>query len=445
MSIECVKDDSMLFEPKVVSRRKRRIKWKYIIPSIVLVLLLIYMAGSLLWPKGEKPVVKTVCEFNAQQSREKVSVSHSVVTQMNDYFVYGETLNLFNSEYELGKRDFYIGKTVILVNLCNGLERVYMLEATVDGQIPIEDLDEGFYEVYIMINLQRHRVVSEQTLTDSFTTIRRDGSYNYVDLIADRYLLENDREGDPTMDKNYLFLYVHKAVEDDENIYDIVIDPGHRNRDLGYTDLGYMVNDVVEANEMLRMALLLKDEFEKYGLKVLLTRQDDEVVNTYNVEGRLHRAYLSNAKYYLEVQAVGAAIHNVTGMQVVYSSFSSPRLPSAVFRYLIDNTDIKSTGIRGAGSIPGVVPSGRSDGFDGRMVIRESGGIALSAGNFSQKARDENYSFAGESRLGLHTLSIEYLYITHAPSVVQWNSNIEAYARATAEGYASYLGLQRLP
>lgn len=436
----------MLLQPRAVYRRRRKIKWKYIIPVIILALLLVYMVGSLLWPKDTvKPVVKTVCEFNAQQSREKVSVVHSPITQINDYFVYGETLNIFNADYALGKKDLFIGKTVILINVCDGLERVYMLESTVDGQIPMEDLEEGFYEVYVMINLQRHRVVSEEIFKDSFTTIRRNGEFNYIDLIADRYLLENNSDGDPTMDKNYLFFHVHKAVETDEENYDIIIDPGHLHRDLGYTDFGYRVNNVVEADELLRMALLLKAEFEEYGLKVRLTREGDEIVNTYNLEGRLHRAYLSNAKYYIELQAVGAGNSNVTGMQVVYSSFASPRLPSAVFRYLIENTELTSTGIRGTGSIPGVVPSGRSEGFDGRMVIRESGGIALSAGNYSQKARDENYSFAGESRLGMHTITIEYMYITHAPSVVQWNSQIENYARVTAEGYANYLNLQRLP
>jgi N-acetylmuramoyl-L-alanine amidase len=436
----------MLLQPKAVSRRRRKLKWKYIIPVILLAMLLVYVAGTLLWPNGaEKPVIKTICDYNATQSREKVSPIHSPVTELNDYFVYGETLNIFNSPYVLGKKDLFIGKTVILINLCTGLERVYMLESTVDGQIPMEDLEEGFYEVFVMINLQRHRVVSNEIFTDSFTTIRRNGSFNYVDLVADRYLLENDSEGDPTMDKNYLFLHVHKALEEDEDLFDIVIDPGHLHQDLGYTDFGYRVNDVIEANEMLRMALLLKAEFEQYGLKVLLTREGEEIVDTYNIDGRLHRAYLSNAKYYIEIQAVGAGNNNVTGMQVVYSSFASPRLPSAVFRHLLDQTDLKSTGIRGTGSIPGVVPSGRSDGFDGRMVIRESGGIALSAGNYSQKARDENYSFAGESRLGLHTVTIEYMYITHAPSVVQWNSQIQNYARATAEGYANYLNLQRLP
>ncbi|PKM63673.1 MAG: hypothetical protein CVU96_06690 [Firmicutes bacterium HGW-Firmicutes-20] len=436
----------MLLQPKAVSRRRRKLKWKYIIPVILLAMLLVYVTGYLLWPNGaEKPEVKTICEYSAQQSREKVSPVYSPVTELNDYFVYGETLNIFNASYVLGKKDLFIGKTVILINLCSGAERVYMLDSAVDGQIPMEDLEEGFYEVFVMINLQRHRVVSNEIFRDSFTTIRRNGSFNFVDLIADRFLLENNAEGEPTMDKNYLFIHVHKALEDDEDIYDIVIDPGHLNQDLGYTDFGYRVNDVIEANEMLRMSLLLKAEFEQYGLKVLLTREGDEIVNTYNIDGRLHRAYLSNAKYYIEVQAVGAGNNSVTGMQVVYSSFASPRLPSAVFRHLIDNTDLKSTGIRGTGSIPGVVPSGRSDGFDGRMVIRESGGIALSAGNYSQKARDENYSFAGESRLGMHTVTIEYMYITHAPSVVQWNSQIQNFARVTAEGYANYLNLQRLP
>ena len=175
----------MLLQPKAVSRRQRKLKLKYIIPSIILALLLVYMAGSLLWPDGaEKPLVKTICEFNGQQSREKVSVSHSPITQINDYFVYGETLNIFNSKYVLGKKDLFIGKTVILINLCTGLERVYMLESAVDGQIPMEDLEEGFYEVFVMINLQRHRVVSEDIFADTFTTIRRNGTFNNIDIIC---------------------------------------------------------------------------------------------------------------------------------------------------------------------------------------------------------------------------------------------------------------------
>ena len=201
----------MLLQPKAVSRRKRKLKMKYLIPSVILALLLLYVVGSLLWPQeSEKPIAKTICEFNAAQSREKVSTEHSVITQINDYFVYGETLNIFNSEYVMGKKDLFIGKTVILNNLCTGLERVYMLESTVDGQIPMEDLEEGFYEVFVMINLQRHRLVSEDIFDDTFTTIRRNGSYHHVDLIADRYLLENDTEGDPTTDKNYVFIHVDR-------------------------------------------------------------------------------------------------------------------------------------------------------------------------------------------------------------------------------------------
>jgi len=109
----------MLLPPKAVSRRKRKLKLKYVIPSVIMALLLVYIVGTLLWPEGtEKPVVKTICEFNAQQSREKVSLEYSPITQLKDYFVYGETLNIFNSDYVLGKKDLFIGKTVILNNLC---------------------------------------------------------------------------------------------------------------------------------------------------------------------------------------------------------------------------------------------------------------------------------------------------------------------------------------
>ncbi len=429
----------------VPKRKKIKLNKKVAIPLLVLMVLITYTTISFFIKSRQEPVVlKTLCDFSHQESRALFDDrTFEYKLEINDYFTYGETLSLFNDTYDMFARDLFVGKTMILVNLCDDQERVYMIEANVDGQIPMEDLPFGFYEVYVMHNLQRHRLFTNGYLEDIFYTINRQDDTKQVRLIGDAYLLELDREGERTFDRNYFFLEV-TPTELSEEIYDIVIDPGHQNYDNNWLDLGVRAFDLIEAQENYKMAVALKEEFEKYGLRVLLTRGEDEMVNTYDVDGRLDRGYKSQAKYYIEVQLVGSNNPNAFGTQIVYSSFSSPRLASAVFRQLIENTRLQSTGVSGAGNIPGVVPSGRVNGFDGRMVIRESGGKALTAATFSEKAQSENASFALDNRRGMQTLTIEYIYLTHQSSAEYWLEEYELYAKQTVAGFAKYFQIDKV-
>lgn len=425
-----------------VPRKTIRINKKVVIPLLVLVVLLGYVGITwLLRPKTPPVPLKSICELSHQKSRELfVDREYENLIEVNDYFAYGETLNLFNEVYELQTPDLFVGKTIVLVNLCDQNERVYMIERNVDGQLPLEDLPHGFYEIYIMHNLARHRLFAPQLMDERFTTIRRGEDTKQVRLLADAFLLENNRDGNPTFDRNYAFLEV-SPIELDDQVFDIMIDPGHSNKDNGWLDLGLQANGLVEAEETYKMALALKAEFEKYNLKVGITRDEDEVVNTYNIDGRLHRGYQSQAKYYLEVQMVGNNNPEVYGTQIVYSSYASPKLPATLLKHLVENTNLQATNIKGTGNIAGVVPTIRVNGFDGNMVIRESGGQALAAATYSEKSK-ENEAFAFENKRGMQTISIEYIYITHPKSAQEWVKNYETYAKETVLGFMKYADVE---
>lgn len=425
-----------------VAKTKRKLNKKVAIPLLVLLVLVGYAGISFYLKSKEDPIqLKTLCDYNHIESRELfVDQEFDKLLEMNDYFVYGETLNLFNETYDMFNPDMFIGKTLVLVNMCDQSERVYMMESNVDGQIPMEDLPVGFYEVYVMHNLERHRLFTNGYVEDIFTTINRQDQTKKVRLIGDAFLLENNRSEKQTFDRNYLFLEVSKTILE-EDVVDIVLDPAHYDFDNGWLDLGVKAHDLVEANENYKMALALKQEFEKYGLNVLITRDQDETVNTYDIDGRLYRAYANQAKYYLEIQMVGSNNENIVGTQIIYSSYTSPRLASSVFKQLIENTRLQSTGISGAGNIPGVLPSGRANGFDGRKVIRESGGKALTAATYS-KISEENAAFALNNRRGIQTLTLEYLYLTHQPSAEYWLQEYELYAEQTVKGFINYFQLE---
>lgn len=425
-----------------VPKIRRKLNKKVAIPLLILLLLVGYAGISFYLKSKEDPIVKkTLCDYNHIESRELFAEKEfDKLLEMNDYFVYGETLNLFNKSYDMFTPDLFIGKTLVLVNLCDQSERVYMMESNVDGQIPMEDLPVGFYEVYVMHNLERHRLFTNGYVSDEFTTINRQENTKKIRLLGDAFLLENTRTGNQTFDRNYLFLEVTETTIENE-VVDIVLDPGHYDFDNGWLDLGVKANDLIEANENYKMALALKEEFEKYGLNVLITRGEDETVNTYDVDGRLYRGYASQAKYYLQIQMVGSTNTDIVGTQIIYSSYSSPRLASSVFKQLIENTRLQSTGVSGAGNIPGVLPSGRANGYDGRMVIRESGGKALTAASYSEKS-EENASFALNNRRAMQTLTLEYLYLTHQPSAEYWLQEYELYAEQTVKGFVNYFQLE---
>ncbi len=438
-----------------VPRKTKRINKKVVVPLLILSVLIVYVGLTQLF-KSKTPALplKQICELSHQKSRELfVDREYENLIEMNDYFVYGETLNIFNDTYQLQQPDLFVGKTMVLVNLCEQSERVYMIERNVDGQLPMEDLPFGFYEVYIMHNLARHRVFSPKVVSESFTTIRRGADSRNVKLVADAYLLENSRDGDSTFDRNYLFLEVSPVGTSDfillddqapnfpDEVYDIMIDPGHGHRDFGWVDMGLIANGLEEAEENYKMAVALKAEFEKHGLKVGLTRDVDEVVNIYDVDGRLYRGYQKQAKYYIEVQMVGSNNPEVYGTQIVYSSYASPKLASTVLRHLIENTNLQSTASKGTGNIPGAVPTARANGFDGHLVIREAGGKALAAATYSEKSR-ENESFAHNNKRGMQAISIEYIHITHPKSALEWVRNYETYAQETVNGFVKYLQLE---
>ncbi|MPM56909.1 hypothetical protein SDC9_103726 [bioreactor metagenome] len=117
-------------------------------------------------------------------------------------------------------------------------------------------------------------------------------------------------------------------------------------------------------------------------------------------------------------------------------------MASAILTYLLDNTDLVSTANKGSGKLAGVLASGVINNYDGRMVIRESGGRILAAGTFSDKAREENASFALNERNGMQTFTIEYIYITNPEEAEKWVKNYQEYGEKTAEALASYLKIE---
>lgn len=392
-------------------------KRKPIIISLVVFLLLF---GSLLvfyWKQQsqDNPLVSdlpTICEYSADETKNILNKIETTPEQMmSDYFYYGETLLLLENKYELGERDPFLGRQVHLENLCNEQVVSFLLTNHLDGNIPVEELEEGFYLASIELDLENHVLVSDEILDDTFYTMNRDGVQKRINIIADEnYFVDNNLK-EKIFNQHYVFIEVieEKAPE---IVYDIMIDPAHNDQDFGPLDQGLIEDDFVEADALYELAKKMKIEFESYGLKVGISREKQEILNTYGQPSRVYSAYETSAKIMIELDM----IKSLDVVTVVGSSYGLLSLPEMVAQEIPD----------GVGTV-----DRRLGLLDYHNLIRETGGYALGATRYSEISERLN-QFAKENRHGTQTISIQF------PTMEKGEQLIES----SVQGIINYINIQ---
>lgn len=425
-------------------KRRRRIRWKVVGPFLVLLSLLLYIAFILINPRIV-PVVQpkyAVCDYNLNQAQNKLkNLNYTETLTLSEHLYYGETLNLYQDPFVLGGTDPLVGKTIILHNLCTDTELVYLLESAIDRQIPLDTLPEGFYEVFVLENLTKKRVVATETLYDEFYTLRRhDGEGMEVELVADQNLIESPYEDRPVMDKPYLFLRVIQK-EVPALIYDVVIDPSQNQRE---NDEGYQKGDFVEATALYESAMLLKSKLEAYGLRVQVLRDADEIINRYGQGGRMDKAYTTRAKYYVALDFNVSKSLVDKGARIIYSYYTTNRFATAIFDETLLTEDLTIYGVGTAGNKPGVVRGRVIDFFDVNGDIRETGGKILGAGQYSEDAQ-LNAGFAADNRFGMQAVLLDLGFISNPADFTIYTNQHEELISNIAQGMADYLQLTPQP
>ena len=438
----------MVYQPRVVPRSRRRLKWRVIIPSFILVLLVGYIFFNLLFPKDlliDTPSF-VVCDYSYTKTQSVLNeLQYEEKIELKDYLFYGETLNIFNATYDINQADYFIGKTIKLRNICDSSEWVYMLGKNVDEQIPLENLPDGFYEIFVVDSLKEKRLVTSGELYDEFYTVRRNGLSKKIDLVADKDLLKEKDDSLPIMEDNYFFLNISTQSDEQDNpeIYDVYLDAAHNTISYNYVDKGRTVNNLVEADELYKVAVAVKGKLEAKGLHVLLSREnEDTVINQYGIEGRLNRAYKAQVKHYIELNLNFTTNEDTRGSRVIYSSYSSNRFATALFKSYISTPGLVPYGRQTSTNIAGVLSSSRTNNLDSYPVIREAGGRILSAGTISELAIEQNSEFNSNERKGIQSVSLELFFISNPLDVNVYQSDFDTIVNNIANGYLKYLGME---
>ena len=436
----------MAYAPR---KREFKVKWKVLLPLLLLCILVIYAGSSVLFQKKEAKEKFTVCGFTAEKTASVLNKKSADTISFNDYLYYGESLGLYEQTYSPLNKDTTSGKSIVLHNVCDDSEVTMTMGDTVDQKIVLQDVKEGFYEVSVIDNLVKKRVVFADKIADNtFSTVARNGKVQEVSIIADSSLLADQ---DINMDQNYMFLNVtSKDVTDDQ--IDVLIDPYGMNVDLQTVpDPGNEANGLVENDEMYEAAELLKKELEGYGLRVEITKSNkDEVIATYGDDGRLAKGYNKHAKYYLLLRFNANAMStSSSGMEIWHSAYSSGSMARTIMYHMEKDGLVEASPLNYDNyNWPGIASSnlaiGRLDNeqiYDMNLQLRESGGRATLAAKYSETSRDENKSF--ESADGMQGVELDFGYITNSNDASNWKNNKEKIIASCANAFANAINVKK--
>ena len=247
-----------------------------------------------------------------------------------------------------------------------------------------------------------------------------------------------------------------------EDVYDVVIDPGHGGSDVGAINGRYMESEIA-----LDCALELKKQLEAIGLKVLLTRDGTEseeeytMYNIYDEDGRVTIANESHAKILISLHLNSNLSDNVDGGVEIYTSsnidltfakkLADDIVTTANTPYSTNQTDKVEDGVyvrtieiedkKNETSFSRENYKGIFDSIPYLYIIREIGGIATGAYvDGTNKAYGVNEH--RNSNVGIEGYLVELGYINVDKDLDNILENGNLYTQAITNSIANFYGIK---
>lgn len=380
--------------------------------------------------------------------------------EVSRYIVYGTHLNIEGSfkitNDEIDAAEIVAKKSngeEIIVNTTYKYENGELSFSTLDKinkGLDLESLDVGNYYMLLKITNSNGKInyyslsnKTEYTDPINYYTLTRNNSNNRINIC---FLEQNSVSA--------LALGVEKIHELPNDVYDVVIDPGHGGNDVGAISGKYREDEIVLEN-----ALELKKKLEHLGLKVLITRDGTETdeYDTYNIyddDGRVTITNKSGAKILISLHMNSNESNFVEGGVEVYAapnmdlslakSFADNIVKEANTSYSEMETDKQEDGVyirtieienRNSSTFRGY--KGIYNSVPYLFIIREIGGISTGAYvNGSNPNYNEN--IYRNSNVGVEGYLIELGYMNVKSDLMNVLNNGDSYVQAIVDTINSY-------
>ena len=367
----------------------------------------------------------------------EIPESYADSYEVKDATIYGESLVLYQDNYEKEGRDDLYGKGVVLKNLETGKETTFNFSGGADGGVNLGRLDPGVYEVYVYDSYTKKRVYfNEPFESDVFTTMRRGKKVNDIVLTANTDYLERFKT---KLDKNYLFLTVTDSLPK-VKVVDVLIDPSglvsYMNGPGVYE--GYKSEYIDEAQASYSLALKIQEQLQAAGLKAEIAREESQDLGYYGAGSRIGIGYQKQAKVFL-----GLTMEETDESRpyLVGSPMTSGLLPNLLALKLhqngVETAEVSKTSYLDPGVMLDpltVDEEGHQTRFSISPQIRETGGKATFAGRNSSWTA--NSSFADSN--GMYGVLLCYAGTESPESQVYFLEHEDAIAASLAQGILEY-------
>jgi N-acetylmuramoyl-L-alanine amidase len=414
----------------------------YLLISFTLIAIIFIFFGGFYLLKTYKIIGNNSQNSTEETTTKKVIIKNFVGTQdatfdanVSKYYTYGTSLDIsgFITNMELSDTDkayLVLKQAYTNEDGTTNSQDLYQFPLTltknntgydfssyekINTGIDLEQIQPGEYCMLLKIvsgsRLTYGNLLSTAKL-DSLTyySITKNGINNKIDLAFVNN--DNTNNKDNTSDDNSIdntniannYLSLNCAISAlPEDVYDIVLDPGH-----GGNDPGAVNGDYNERAITLDYAQAIKASLEAMGYKVLLTRDGTEssdewmAYTMYNKDGRVNVACASNAKICLslhlnsnEVTLSHGGIQTyfscradesfsktivdeiVSTSGAKYSPMSAYKIDQGIYTRAFTDGDISES--QNAAVKDGYTPYNVEPNTDYYFMIRELGGVATGA------------------------------------------------------------------
>jgi N-acetylmuramoyl-L-alanine amidase len=361
---------------------------------------------------------------------------------IDELYIYGTHLNLHGNTVQGDGLQLVLYNGEFKEISININDDEFNLSDKVNDGLYLEDIARGDYYLF----LRTKETSDDDKVNYKYYALKNNTDYKettyYTFSNTNNKIIINSEESYPTM-------MMHVKENTDDNVYDIVIDPGHGGMDSGANKNGYYESELT-----MELADLLYEKLKDTGLKVKLTRQDGELTKNeklpeYGVHGRAVIPYEVKAKYVFSIHFNSNYYSSINGLEVYtadninydlaknlvknitettgigYSSNKISKVMNGIYTRTFTESEIESSSKENEEK--GRVPYDITTKSNYYYIIRETGGIVTGAyvDNRNEEIKANPYV---KSNVGSETYLLELGYISNNTDLDNLLNNMDKYA-----------------
>ncbi len=365
-------------------------------------------------------------------------------------FIYGTYLNLSGSLVQDKDLKLVLYNGEFMEYPINIKDNYFNLADEINRGLFLEDIPIGKYYLFLrsrQVDENGNDVYKYYVLNN--TTSYKETTYYTFSNVGNKILITSDEE------YNTLTFDVTKNTDND--IYDVVIDPGHGGKDGGANKGEYK-----EADFTMKYATDLKQKFEKAGMKVKLTHEDGELPNDekmpdYGKHGRAVIGHEVNAKFVLSIHLNSNAYSSVHGLELYTPANINYDFAKDVVKNIIYSMDINYSSNRTNKVFDGIytrkftekeIESATEDAKENEKepydittdanyyyMIRETGGIMTGAYVDDRNEPKVPANPYYNSNVGCEAYLFELGYLTNESDLNNIINNMDKYTTAITTSF----------